>query len=376
MFVDHIRVQAFAGDGGNGCVSFRREAFVPRGGPDGGDGGRGGSVVLAADVHTDNLTSFFYEPILRAQHGQHGMGKKCYGKSAPDKVFRVPVGTLVYRVPKSGDREGLEPSVQYGTSSTYVDLSKAPEDEKDAPRHDLNPGDLELVADLKEPGQQWVLCKGGKGGLGNVHFKSSRNQAPTQFTYGEEGENGEFYLELQTIADVGLVGYPNAGKSTLLTAISAAHPKIASYPFTTLTPHIGVVQLDGETRYTVADIPGLIEGAHQNVGLGHEFLRHIMRCKLLAFVVDIAGTEGRNPLEDLQNLRREINLYNPALSDRPWMIVANKCDLASSEDHLPVLRKRFGKIQIQEISGMSGRGIPALKNCFAGAIRGNETAGL
>jgi GTP-binding protein len=366
VFVDHIRVQVFAGDGGNGCVSFRREAFVPKGGPDGGDGGRGGSVIFLADVHTDNLTAFFYEPILRANHGQHGMGKKCYGKSAPDKVYRVPVGTLVYRLPQRDQGSGLEPSVRYGTQSTYVDLSKAPEDQEPE-EEKRDPSELELVVDLNEPGQQWTLCKGGKGGLGNVHFKSSRNQAPTQFTYGEPGETGEFYLELRTIADVGLVGYPNAGKSTVLTKISAAHPKVASYPFTTLTPHVGVVQLSEDRRFTVADIPGLIEGAHQNVGLGHEFLRHITRCKLLAFVLDAAGSEGRDPLSDLQNLRREINLYDPALSERPWIIVANKCDLPECSVYLPALRERFGRVDVLEISAVQGIGMEGLKNRLAAA---------
>jgi GTP-binding protein len=375
MFIDHIRVQAFAGDGGNGCVSFRREAFVPRGGPDGGDGGRGGSVVLVADVHTDNLTAFFYEPLLKAHHGQHGMGKQCYGKSAPDKVFRVPVGTLVYRVPVREKSSELEPSVRYGSESTFIDLSKAPDDAGGGDE-DSSLGEMELVADLNEPGKQWVLCKGGKGGLGNVHFKSSRNQAPTQFTYGEPGETGEFYLELQTIADVGLVGYPNAGKSTLLTSISAAHPKVAAYPFTTLTPHVGVVHLEEGKRLTVADIPGLIEGAHRNVGLGHEFLRHIRRCKLLALVVDAAGSEGRDPVSDLQNLRREINLYDPTLSERPWMIVANKCDLTESAEYLPLLASRFGRVQLVEVSAMEGVGIEVFKKHLAHACQSTRGQGL
>ncbi len=361
MFVDHIRVVAHAGRGGNGCVSFRREAFVPKGGPDGGDGGKGGSVVLRADVHTDNLTAFFYEPILKAPSGQHGMGKQCYGKSAEDRVYRVPVGTIVYRLPQNNEQPELEASVRYGTDATFVDLEKSPEDEPEQAKPELDPDALEVVVDLNEPGQEFVLCKGGKGGIGNVHFKSSQNRVPTQFTYGEEGEEGTFFLELRKIADVGLVGYPNAGKSTLLGVVSAAHPKVAAYPFTTLTPHIGVVELPGYDRITVADIPGLIEGAHQNVGLGHEFLRHILRCKLLAFVVDTAGSEGRDPVSDLQSLRREVSLYDGELAERPWVIIANKMDLPGAAEMLETLRFRFNRVEIIPVSGSVGEGVEALK---------------
>ncbi len=374
MFIDHIKITAKAGDGGRGCVSFRRESFVPKGGPDGGDGGRGASVILRADTHTDNLTAFFYEPIIRGKDGQHGLGKQCYGKSSPDKIVALPVGTLIYRLPDVVPREGLEPSVAYGTSSTFVDLSKAPEDEPepepeapDAPdatvgKQPFDPSQLELIADLTEAGQEFVLCKGGKGGKGNVHFKSSRNRTPTQFTDGEEGESGTYYLELRKIADVGLVGYPNAGKSTLLTKLSAARPKVAAYPFTTLTPHIGVVELSGYRRITVGDIPGLIEGAHENVGLGHEFLRHIVRCKLLAFVIDMAGTEGREPIEDLQSLRKEIDLYDPTLSKRPWIVLANKMDLPEAAENLKVFKQRFrAKIEVVPISADREDGIEELK---------------
>ncbi len=376
MFLDQIRVQARAGDGGNGCVSFRREAFVPKGGPDGGDGGRGGSIVLHADVHTDNLNAFFYEPILRAPSGQHGMGKQCYGKSAENKVFRVPVGTLVYRVPEPSAEPGLAPSLGYGTSATFVDLEKSPEDGPREEGGQLNPDELELLVDLQTPGQEFVLCRGGKGGLGNVHFKSSKNRVPTQFTYGEEGETGTFLLELRKIADVGLVGFPNAGKSTLLSAISAAHPKIAPYPFTTLTPHIGVVELPEFERFTVADIPGLIEGAHQNVGLGHEFLRHILRCKLLAFVLDTAGSEGRDPVSDLEVLRKEVNLYSADLAQRPWVIIANKMDVPGAEVYLNTLRHRFGRVEILAASGAEGGGIEELKNRLGALVRlSSEQAG-
>jgi GTP-binding protein len=367
MFVDHIKIEARAGDGGNGCVSFRREAFVPKGGPDGGDGGRGGSIVLEADVHTDNLTAYFYEPILRARSGEHGLGKQCYGKSAEDRVYKVPVGTLVYRVPQCAQDQELEPSVLYGTEAQFVDLEKSPEDPVED-RKEIRPEDLDLVVDLVEPGQRFVLCKGGKGGLGNIHFKSSRNRVPTQFTYGDEGERGAFYLELRKIADVGLVGYPNAGKSTLLTRLSAARPKVASYPFTTLTPHIGVVDLENYRRYTVADIPGLIEGAHQNVGLGHEFLRHIVRCKLLAFVVDVAGSEGRDPISDLQSLRRELDLYDSTLSSKPWIIIANKVDLPDSEQWIDPVRQRFAKIPLIAVSAAAAQGTEQLKEALAEAL--------
>jgi GTPase len=377
MFVDHIRVVAQAGNGGNGCVSFRRESFIPEGGPDGGDGGRGGSIILRASTHEDNLTTFFYEPIIKAKNGEHGLGSQCYGKSAQDKIVAIPIGTIVYRMPHTPKREGLEPSAAYGTNSTYIDFSKSPEDGDPTPEEEakeraaFDPEQLEVVVDLTENGQEFVLCKGGKGGVGNIHFKSSRNRVPTQFTYGEEGEQGTFYFELRKIADVGLVGYPNAGKSTLLTRVSAAHPKVAAYPFTTLTPHIGVVELSQYRRFTVADIPGLIEGAHENVGLGHEFLRHIVRCKLLAFVIDMAGSEGREPVADLENLRREIDLYDSTLSDRPWVVLANKMDLPEAEEKLKAFKRRFRKkIEVIPISAGSQQGIEPLKERLHELIAG------
>jgi GTP-binding protein len=221
------------------------------------------------------------------------------------------------------------------------------------------------VIDLARDGQEFVLCRGGTGGKGNVHFKSSRNRAPRQYTEGEEGEHGYFRLELRTIADAGLVGYPNAGKSTLLRKISAARPKVAAYPFTTLHPIVGVIEFPGYRRATVADIPGLIEGAHRGVGLGHEFLRHITRCRVLIFVVDVAGSEGRNPVEDLQNLRREIDLYDPILSSRAWFVVANKMDLPGGEENLKALQERFPKLQILPTSAAEGEGIDALKQALA-----------
>src|SRR5882762_4303300 len=333
MFVDRIKVFAQAGSGGRGSVSFRREKFVPKGGPDGGDGGRGGDVILRADRHVDNLSNLFYEPLIKAKSGGHGMGKKMHGRSATNKIVKVPVGTIVY------------PTTQIESPKSKIEN--------------------EPVVDLTRDGQEFILCEGGAGGKGNVHFKSSRNRAPRQYTEGEEGEAGHFSLELRTIADAGLVGYPNAGKSTLLRQISAARPRVAAYPFTTLHPIIGVVEFSGYRRATIADIPGLIEGAHRGLGLGHEFLRHITRCRIFLFVIDVAGSEGRNPIEDLQNLRREIDLYDPTLSSRPWLVVANKMDLPDAEKNLRALQERFPRITIVPTSAAKGEGIAELKEALA-----------
>jgi GTP-binding protein len=339
MFVDRIKVFAQAGSGGRGSVSFRREKFVPKGGPDGGDGGRGGDVILRADRHVDNLSNLFYEPIIKAKSGGHGMGKKMHGKSAPAKIVKVPVGTIVW---PAEDRKRPTPDVERSISNSD-----------------------DLIVDLTRDEQEFVLCRGGAGGKGNVHFKSSRNRAPRQYTEGEEGEAGHFSLELRTIADAGLVGYPNAGKSTLLRQISAARPKVAAYPFTTLHPVIGVVEFSGYRRATIADIPGLIEGAHRGLGLGHEFLRHITRCRIFLFVVDVAGSEGRNPVEDLQQLRKELDLYDPLLSQRPWFVIANKMDLPGAEENLSGVRRKFPKIDIVPISAAKGEGIEKLKEKLA-----------
>ncbi len=279
MFVDRIKVFAQAGNGGRGCVSFRREKFVPKGGPDGGDGG-----------------------LASAQH----------------------------------------PTPNGGTAKIENRKSKIENDP---------------LVDLTRDGQEFVLCHGGAGGKGNVHFKSSRNRAPRQYSEGEEGEQGHFLLELRTMADAALVGYPNAGKSTLLRRISAAQPKVAAYPFTTLHPIIGVVEFPGYRRATIADIPGLIEGAHRGLGLGHEFLRHITRCRILLFVVDVAGSEGRNPTEDLQNLRREIDLYDPILSKRPWYVIGNKTDLAEARENLEALQNRFSAVEIAALSAQTDEGL-------------------
>lgn len=354
MFVDHIKIHAKAGDGGTGCVSFRREKFVPRGGPDGGDGGRGGDIILRADTHTDNLATFFYEPIIKGKDGENGSGKNCYGKAAKPKYVRVPIGTLVYREPHVDDRI---PGTPTHLLNRAIDLSREPED---APRP-APTTERTLLADLTQDGEEFVLCKGGDGGKGNVHFKSSRNRVPREYTPGVAGEESDFYFELRTIADAGLVGYPNAGKSTLLGKISAAHPKVAPYPFTTLHPIIGVVDFPGFARATVADIPGLIEGAHRNIGLGHEFLRHIVRCKLLLFVLDMAGSEARNPLDDLGSLRTELKLYDPTLADRPWIVIANKMDLPGADENLKAFKRRFRKREVIPISANNGDGLEVLK---------------
>src|SRR5467141_1357885 len=341
MFVDRIKVFAQAGSGGRGSVSFRREKFVPKGGPDGGDGGRGGDVILRADRHVDNLSNLFYEPIIKAKNGGHGMGKKMHGRSAPPKIVKVPVGTIVWQAEENKK-------------------SKRRTHNTERPTRNSEESTIDFVVDLTREEEEFVLCRGGSGGKGNVHFKSSRNRAPRQYTEGEEGEQGHFLLELRTIADAGLVGYPNAGKSTLLRKISAARPKVAPYPFTTLHPIIGVVEFSGYRRATIADIPGLIEGAHRGLGLGHEFLRHITRCRVLVFVIDVAGSEGRNPVEDLQNLRREIDLYDPTLSSRPWIVVANKMDLPGAKQNLKAMQERLPRIKILATSAAEGEGIEEL----------------
>lgn len=358
MFYDHVRVHAKAGDGGNGSVHFRRAKFIPKGGPDGGDGGKGGDVILKVDPHTDHLRSFFFKPSLKATPGANGSGQNKTGKNGGNLIISTPPGTLVYRVadPAAAGEPVLE-NVEDGLAWMY-DL--------DAQANDVLPGEQdqperELIADLTEIGEKFVLCKGGKGGRGNTHFKSSTNQAPMEAEPGESGEEGYYYLELRRIADAGFVGFPNAGKSTLLSKLSAARPKVADYPFTTLAPMVGVLEFPGFCRATVADIPGLIEGASENVGLGHQFLRHIWRCRLLIFVVDIAGSEGREPIEDIQTLRTEIKLYDEDLSKRPWIIVANKMDLPGAEEKLAGLRARFPKITVIPISATEEEGMKELR---------------
>lgn len=319
MFVDQIKIRARAGDGGNGCVAFRREKCVPKGGPSGGDGGKGGDVVLLADESVNDLSDYFYKPNLIAGRGGHGLGKKRHGKNGADCVVKVPRGTIVRRA-------------------------------------DTN----EAMEDLVEHGQRVVIARGGRGGLGNWHFRSATHQTPRESTPGGKGEAGGFILELKTIADVGLVGYPNAGKSTLLSKISAAHPKIAPYPFTTRYPAVGVVAFDDYHNITVADIPGLIEGAHDGFGLGHEFLRHIERCKTLLLLLDMAGVDGRDPRLDYEQLLRELELHNPDLLKKPRLIVANKMDLPAATKNLVTFRRKFKIRSLAQISAEKGSGLGKL----------------
>ena len=326
MFVDHIKVFARAGKGGDGIVHFHRGKFRPKGGPDGGDGGKGGDVILRVDSSTDSLRAFFFNGKLIAEDGMRGQGELCFGKSGKDAIFRVPPGLVISRIVETEDGETVH----------------------------------EHVADLTKVGEDFVLCKGGKGGKGNDHFKSPTNQAPRECTPGTPGEEGRFVFELRSIADGGLVGFPNAGKSTLLTKLSAARPKIANYPFTTLEPHVGVMIFGENRRATIADIPGLIEGAHANIGLGHDFLRHIMRCRLLLFVVDAAGSEARDPVSDIETLRKEIKLYSDELSKRPWCIIANKMDLPEAEENLTRLKDRFKRVKIMPVSANEGIGMDKL----------------
>lgn len=336
MFVDNIRIFAKAGKGGNGLASFRREKFVPRGGPDGGDGGDGGSVILEVSAGINDLRSYFYDPKLIATDGMPGMHARKHGRDGKTVVGKVPSGTIVYR-------------------SNAATMQEASWLEKEGEGIEL-----EQIADLVEPGTRFVLCQGGKGGRGNWHFRTATDQAPLKFEYGTEADSGVFFLELRRIADAGLVGYPNAGKSTLLGAISRATPKVASYPFTTLQPIVGVVEFDNYQRCVVADIPGIIEGASKNRGLGHEFLRHIMRCHLLLFVVDMSGLE-HDPVDAVQTLRREVRLYSEELAARPWVILANKMDTPEAAENLKILRQRFSKVEILPISAAQGEGLPELR---------------
>ena len=336
MFVDHIRIFAKAGKGGNGLASFRREKFVPRGGPDGGDGGDGGSVILEVSSGTNDLRNYFYDPKLIATDGMPGMHARKHGKDGRTVIGKVPPGTIVYRT----NAETMQEATWLEREGEGIEF--------------------EQIADLTEPGERFVLCQGGKGGRGNWHFRTATDQAPIKFEYGTEAESGVFFFELRRIADAGLVGYPNAGKSTLLGAISRATPKVASYPFTTLQPIVGVVEFEDYSRCIVADIPGIIEGASENRGLGHEFLRHIMRCQVLLFVVDMTGLE-HDPVEAIQTLRKEVKLYSEELAERRWIILANKMDDPTAVENLEILRQRFPKIEILPISAAMGDGIPAFK---------------
>ncbi len=392
MFVDEIKVFARAGHGGKGCVAFCREAYRPKGGPDGGNGGRGGSVILQADHDLNNLINQFYVPRLIAEKGQFGMGKGMDGHAGKDLIVKVPCGTLVWKLPSPIEEvippeeepsEPIElrkhraasepvtiptphrPLLRWAGSAMAeeVDLSA---DESGATDHE--PDDAELIADLTQHGQQFVLCKGGRGGLGNRNFATARRQAPRFAQPGEPGEEGHYRFELRMMAEVGLVGYPNAGKSTLLTAISRARPKIAAYPFTTLTPQVGILEYEDYKRLTICDVPGLIEGAHANVGLGHEFLRHITRCKILVILLDMAGTDGREPWDDYKQLLSELELYDPALLEKPRLVVANKMDEAAAEAKLKKFKRRIPRTPVLGIAAAFDEGLPKFKATIREAV--------
>ncbi|MBI3400248.1 MAG: GTPase ObgE [Acidobacteria bacterium] len=329
MFVDEVDIHVEAGGGGRGCMAFRREKFVPRGGPSGGDGGHGGSVFVVASPHVNTLINFRFHPEFSAERGDHGQGSNCTGKTGADLELAVPIGTLVYE--RSADP--AEP--------------------------------MRLVADLAAEGQRVLVAKGGRGGMGNARFATATNRAPRKVQPGEPGEIKDLRLELKLLADVGLVGFPNAGKSTLIARISAARPKIADYPFTTLTPNLGVVGLSGDRSFTVADVPGLIEGAHRGTGLGHQFLRHLERTQLLVHLVDVSGATGRDPVEDLDTVRRELELFQPALAAKPQIVTANKIDALEPDDgeaRVQALGTRAAALRLPffRISGVTGAGVPEL----------------
>jgi GTP-binding protein len=390
MFIDEIKIYAKAGHGGKGCVAFHREAFVPKGGPSGGNGGRGGSVILQADHDLNNLIAQYYQPRLIAKDGGHGLGKGMDGHAGDDLIVKVPCGTLVWRLADTTppietktagneDDEGDEKPVfqtsarkrplirtARGAQAREIDLSKEADLEESAVS---NSQKGELVADLTTHGQQFILCKGGRGGLGNRNFATPRRQTPRFAQPGEPGTEGEYLFELRIMAEVGLVGYPNAGKSTLLTAISKARPKVAAYPFTTLHPQIGIVEYAADfKRLIVCDVPGLIEGAHQNVGLGHEFLRHIERCKVLVLLLDMAGTDGRSPWDDYKQLLKELELYDPALLEKERLVVANKMDETIAEQNLKRFKKKFKKISLLPISAAFDQGMEKFKDTIRAAV--------
>lgn len=331
-FVDEAKIEVFAGKGGNGVASFRREKFIPKGGPDGGDGGRGGSIYAVADRNLNTLIDYRYTRKFQAKNGENGRGSDCYGRGAPDIELRVPVGTVIT---------------------------------------DLDTG--ETIADLDKNGEKALLAKGGKGGLGNLHFKTSTNRAPRQCTPGEPGQERTLKLELRVLADVGLLGLPNAGKSTLISAVSNAKPRIADYPFTTLHPHLGVVRAGPESSFVIADIPGLIEGASEGAGLGHQFLRHLSRTSLLLHVIDVAPLDTEeDPIAAARAIVEELRKFDPALADKPRWVVLNKMDLVPEEERANVVdkyREAFGTdVPMFAISAVTREGTEALVKAIAEGI--------
>ncbi len=331
MFVDYAKVHLKAGDGGDGCMAFRREKFVPRGGPSGGHGGRGGHIYFRSSAHLNTLLPFRYNPHYQAERGRHGSGNKRRGKDGADLIIDVPVGTQIIEEGKG------------------------------------------LLADLDRPGEEFLICRGGRGGRGNSAFATPTRQAPRRHEEGFPGEARSVILELKILADVGLIGYPNAGKSTLISVISAARPRIADYPFTTLTPHLGVVSCGDYKSFVVADIPGLIEGAHSGSGLGDRFLRHVERTRLLLHMVDVSGNGPEDPAGAAEAIQNELKLFDPALLRKPQVLVASKMDSADAEKVKKLTRyaKRKG-LELLEISAVTGAGVERLKQ-RAGALLGVET---
>ena len=318
MFIDHAKVYVKGGDGGNGCVAFRREKYVPLGGPAGGDGGRGGNVIFVAEEGMTTLMDFRYRKHFKAERGTHGLGKNQHGAWGEDLLVKVPVGTIV-----KDDDTG------------------------------------EILADLTIAGQEAIIAKGGRGGKGNSRFANGTHKAPSIAENGEQGQECWINMELKLLADVGLVGFPNAGKSTIISQVSAARPKIADYPFTTLVPNLGVVSTRDQESFVIADIPGLIEGAHEGIGLGHDFLRHIERTKVLLFILDTAQVDGRDVLNDLTVLQKELALFNPELAKRPFLIVANKMDIPGAEENCQALQEQYGEL-VHKISAATGQGVTEL----------------
>jgi len=323
MFYDEVKVSLKAGNGGDGCFSFRRGKYEPKGGPDGGNGGRGGNVYIEGDTNVADLTAYHFKPGWAAKNGEPGRGSDQHGANGDDLVIKLPVGTVLV------DRETEEP-----------------------------------LAEVLNHGDKVLILEGGNGGKGNETFKSSTNQAPRQFTLGKPGEEGDFRLVIKTIADVGMIGFPNAGKSTLLNMFTNAHPKTGAYPFTTMFPTVGVLEYPEQyERITLADIPGLIEGASENRGLGHRFLKHVERCKVLLIMLDMQGTDGREPISDFRVLMNELKLYMPGLIKKPLLVAANKMDEPDAPDNLETFRKKF-KQPIFPISCVSDEGFEALKQAL------------
>jgi GTPase len=338
MFVDEVDIRVKAGDGGNGCMSFRREMRVPRGGPNGGDGGRGGSIYLVSSLHQNTLVTYRFHPEFNAERGQHGQGSNCTGFDGEDLVLEVPPGTVAY---------------------------------------ENTDGDLIQLADLATVGQRVLVARGGRGGRGNAAFATSTNRAPRHTEPGSQGEHRTVRLRLKLVADVGLVGYPNAGKSTLISVISAARPKIADYPFTTLSPNLGVVHLSDDRSFVVADVPGLIEGAHEGHGLGTKFLAHLERTKVLVHVIDVSSGSGRDPVDDFEVITRELALFAGAgdptavsLADKPRIVAANKIDALDDPERLARLAQHLEKARVRlfPISAATGQGIKELLEAMWHAV--------